>query len=119
MCRRLAGAAGGISPDKLFLVGLLSVLDGMLDQPMDQILPSLPLEREITDALLHQKGSLGAVLQCVLMFEKNNWADAQTAANISEETLRQAYRESLKWSLGTLNGLSASAAEMTTTRGPR
>jgi c-di-GMP phosphodiesterase len=113
MCRRLARAAGGLAPDKLFLVGLLSVLDGMLDQPMEQILPSLPLEREIMDALLCYKGSLGAVLQCVLMYEKHNWADAQTAANIDEATLRQAYRESLKWSLGTLNGLSGSGADAT------
>ncbi len=111
MCQQLATTAGVATPDKLFLVGLLSVLDAMLDQPMEQILPSLPLERDILDALLYQKGNLGAVLRCILEYEKRNWADAQTAGKVSEETLREMYREALKWSLGTLTGLSASPAE--------
>ncbi len=114
MCQHLATATGVTKPEQLFLVGLLSVLDAMLDQPMEQIIQALPLDREIVDALLYQKGNLGAVLRCVLEYEKRNWAGAQAAGNISADALREAYRESLKWALGTLNGFSASPIEATT-----
>jgi c-di-GMP-related signal transduction protein len=77
---------------------------------MDQIVPSLPLENEIVDALLSRKGPLGAVLRCVLEYEKRNWRDAQAAVNLKEDVIRDAYRKSVGWSLSTLNGFSEPAA---------
>jgi c-di-GMP phosphodiesterase len=113
MCENLAIALGMPSPDRVFFAGLLSVLDGLLDQPMETILPTLPLEREIAEALQYQTGSIGAVLHCVLEYEKRNWAEAQSAANLSVSSLRDVYQKSLAWSLTTCSGVAASQLQPT------
>jgi EAL and modified HD-GYP domain-containing signal transduction protein len=110
MCEYLAPAVGLANPDRSFLVGLLSVLEAVVNQPMEQIIPSLPLEDEIADALLSGKGPLGSVLRCVLEYEKRNWREAQAAINVKEDDIRDAYRKSVGWSLSTLNGFSEPTA---------
>jgi EAL and modified HD-GYP domain-containing signal transduction protein len=111
MCEYLSPAMGLAKPDRSFLVGLLSVLDAVMNQPLEQIVPSLPLEHEIADALLSRKGQLGAVLRCVLEYEKRNWREAQAAVNLSDDVIRDAYRKSVGWSLSTLNGFSEPAIQ--------
>jgi c-di-GMP-related signal transduction protein len=106
MCQDLATTLGLPNPDQMFLVGLLSVLDGLLDQPMEEILQQLPLDPDIADALQCQKGALGAVLRSVLEYEKHNWDSAESAANLPQETMTKAYQKSLAWSLTTLKGVS-------------
>jgi EAL and modified HD-GYP domain-containing signal transduction protein len=113
MGKNLAVALGLPNPDRMFFTGLLSVLDGLLDQPMDAILPSLPLDREITDALLSQSGSLGAILHCVLEYERRNWSGAESAAQLPVGSIREAYQESLAWSLNTFHSVSASQLQPT------
>ena len=111
MCEYLAPAVGLANPDSSFLVGLLSVLDAVVNQPLEQIVPSLPLEDEITNALLSRKGPLGSVLRCVLEYEKRNWFEAQAAVNLQEDVIRDAYRKSVGWALSTLNGFSEPPAK--------
>lgn len=113
MCENLAIALGMPSPDRMFFAGLLSVLDGLLDQPMETIVPTLPLDRDVADALLSQKGSIGAVLRCVLEYEKRNWAEAQSATSLSVSSLRDVYQKSLAWSLTTCSGVAASQLQPT------
>ena len=110
MCEHLATALRIPNPERLFLVGLLSVLDAILDRPMDQILPSLPLEPAIVDALLHQTGALAPVLRCVLEYENRHWDEARASVDLDEETIREAYRKALAWSLSTLNSISDGSA---------
>jgi EAL and modified HD-GYP domain-containing signal transduction protein len=107
MSEDLAMALGMPNPERMFFTGLLSVLDGLLDQSLETILPTLPLDPEIVDALICQKGSMGAVLRCVLEYEKRNWTEAETAAKLSVASIRQAYQASLAWSLTTFNGVAA------------
>jgi EAL and modified HD-GYP domain-containing signal transduction protein len=111
MCEYLSPAVGLANPDRSFLVGLLSVLDAVVNQPLEQIVPSLPLDDEIAEALLGCKGKLGGVLRCVLEYEKRNWREAQAAVNLSDDVIRDAYRKSVGWSLSTLNGFSEPAIQ--------
>ncbi len=107
MCEHLGKVLGLPNPDRLFLVGLFSVLDSILGQPMQPIVASLPLSSEIVDALLDQRGKLGAILRCVLEYERRNWDKAQSAINLDKEVLAEAYRKSVGWALSTLNGFSS------------
>src|SRR5213593_18360 len=107
MCEHLGKALGLPNPERLFLVGLFSVLESILGQPMQQIVASLPLSSEIVDALLDQRGKLGAVLRCVLEYERRNWERARSAINLDKEVLAEAYRKSVGWALSTLNGFSS------------
>ncbi len=73
MCEQLALAQHVRDVDQYFTVGLFSILDGLVDQSMDDIIPTLPLEREIRQALLNRQGSLGMTLDCVLAYERGDW----------------------------------------------
>jgi EAL and modified HD-GYP domain-containing signal transduction protein len=106
MCEHLANAVGLPKPERSFLVGLLSVLDALLDQPIADVVHSLPLEQDVVDAIVNHEGSLGSVLRCALEYEKRNWPEAQAAVNLNEETILEAYQKSLAWSLSTLNSFS-------------
>jgi len=107
MCEHLAAALCLPQPDRVFLVGLLSVLDAILDQPMETVVPSLSLDQDIVDALLGHSGTLGSVLRCVVEYEKRNWSAAQSAIGLGEDIIREAYRKAVAWSLTTLNGFSS------------
>lgn len=96
MCELLAQALKMRNEETFFLVGLFSVLDAMLDLPMEKVLKSLPLTDEIVRALLKNEGKLGKVLQHVLMYERGEW-DKIEQFGIEIRPLRNAYLESLKW----------------------
>ncbi|MDW8060692.1 MAG: HDOD domain-containing protein [Thermomicrobium sp.] len=70
----LAAARGRANRESAFLVGLLSVLDALLDQPMEELLASLPLAEELRQALLTREGELGLVLDAVLAYERGDWS---------------------------------------------
>lgn len=59
--------------DMFFTVGLLSVVDAMLDQPMPTIVRQLPLTVETKLALLEYKGPAGEALACTLAYERCDW----------------------------------------------
>lgn len=73
MAELVAAARGRASREAAFLTGLLSVLDALLDQPMEELLAALPLADELRAALLHHQGELGAVLDAVLAYERGDW----------------------------------------------
>ena len=79
MCEQLAFAHHIREVDQYFTVGLFSILDGLLDQPMSDIVRTLPLEKEIRQALLNRQGSLGMTLDCVLAYERGDWDTIEMA----------------------------------------
>jgi EAL and modified HD-GYP domain-containing signal transduction protein len=96
MCEQLALAQHVQDVDQYFTVGLFSILDGLLDQSMDDIIPTLPLEREIRQALLNRQGSLGMTLDCVLAYERGDW-DTVWCHGVEVETVKAAYLEAISW----------------------
>lgn len=56
-------------PDQAYILGLLSLLDGMLDSPWEALIPSLPLSADIATALLTREGPLGRLLSTVESYE--------------------------------------------------
>ena len=77
-CEQLAGPFG--VPDQgneLYLAGLLSLIDAMLDRPMGQIVKSMPLEKSVVGALLGEDNSIiSKVLRLAIACEKGNWTTA-------------------------------------------
>jgi EAL and modified HD-GYP domain-containing signal transduction protein len=106
MCEQLAAALGMPEPDRLFLVGLLSVMDGVLNQLIEDVVPSLSLQEDIADALLEHNEPLGAVLQPVLEYEKRNWHAARSAVDLDDDIINEAYRTSVAWSWSTLDSFA-------------
>lgn len=96
MCELLAEAMGVPGRERFFTVGLFSVLDAMLDSSMADILPSLPLARDVAQALLQHTGVLGQTLQCVLAYERRDWDHLDTLG-LKRRTIRDAYLNALTW----------------------
>ncbi len=81
-----------------FTIGLFSMLDVLMDQPLKELLDKLPLADEVSDALIGYNGSLGKLLAIVVAYENNNWEELEKIATIPVHTLRHAYVDSLEWS---------------------
>ena len=73
MCEELGAALKAEEPRTYFVVGLFSVLDALLDCPMQEVLGSLPLSEEVNAALLDYQGLLGRALSTVLAYERAEW----------------------------------------------
>ena len=96
MCEQLALALNVREVDHFFTVGLFSILDGLLDRPMEDIIPTLPLDLDIRQALLNRKGVLGMTLDCVLAYERGDW-DTVLCHRMEVETIKAAYLEAISW----------------------
>ncbi|MEN8179068.1 MAG: HDOD domain-containing protein [Pseudomonadota bacterium] len=75
MCQQLVTRAQGCPPETGFTVGLLSILDLLMDSPMTEIIKELSLADEIKIALLEQQGVAGEALRCTLAYEIHDWND--------------------------------------------
>ena len=89
--------------DQAFLVGLFSLVDAMLDRPMDDILRELPLDDEIIVALLRGDNDLGRMNTMARHYEKAEWDKFAVLANelgIASKDVAELYRQSLVWAQG-------------------
>jgi EAL and modified HD-GYP domain-containing signal transduction protein len=100
-CEIVAGKVKGADDaSEYFLLGLCSLLDAMLGQPMETAVAELPLSDNVRKALLGEENAARHVLNAVIAHERGEWAEAaQIAALISvpEDTLPHAYADALKW----------------------
>ncbi|MCC7242569.1 MAG: EAL domain-containing protein [Acidobacteria bacterium] len=84
-----------------FLLGLCSMLDSILGQPMARIVQELPIEAEIQSALLGKANVPRRVLDAVVLYEQGGFSQAGArtrALGLDEGTLPAAYADALKWS---------------------
>ena len=96
MCELIAQAEGLSSYNKFYTVGLFSVLDALLDLPMDKVLEALPLADDVAQALRNYDGSLGTALRCVVAYEKGDWSEVSWLS-LDEAAIRNAYVEAIDW----------------------
>lgn len=89
------------SPAELFTLGLFSVIDGMMDAPMHDVVASLPLADDMREALVLRRGPKGELLNCVTSLEIGN--DEQASAVIGGAP--GLYLESLIWANGAAGSL--------------
>jgi c-di-GMP-related signal transduction protein len=90
-----------IQPSELFTLGMFSLIDAILDQPMEKVMKELPLTNDIKTALIERKGKLIGYLLLVETYEKGQWeqmAKVSQVMKISEENLPELYLEACKWS---------------------
>ncbi|HEV7968996.1 MAG TPA: HDOD domain-containing protein [Candidatus Acidoferrales bacterium] len=95
----LAGMAG--HANDLFLMGLLSVMDAILDQPLDSILAELRVRTELKDALLAQTGSYWQLLEIAIAHERADWERVSALVlrtGMNEEQVSALYVAAVDWS---------------------
>jgi len=100
MCEWLAHVLGPEHTASAFLVGLLSVLDALLDRPMPELLQRLPLAAALHWALVEHAGDLGAILHSVLAYEQGKWEEA-IALGLDQDLIVDAYLRAIAWAVAT------------------
>lgn len=89
-----------MNTSELFLMGLFSVLDLILNQTMEEALKMVKVSKEISDALINHKGVLAPVLEFVTQYERANWQEVFRLMIINNLEMNQvfdAYIQSLQW----------------------
>ncbi len=89
----------GLSSE-LFLMGLFSILDIMLDKPMEEALKTVQVSKNIEDALIRGKGELAPILNFVKEYEDASWHEVSrllVLQDVAIEPVYQAYVEALRW----------------------
>jgi EAL and modified HD-GYP domain-containing signal transduction protein len=101
MCELLADASGvPRARGPLFLVGMLSVLDQLLETPMDVLADSMELAPDVRNALLARQDFYGDALALVEAYEQGWWdqVDGLSASvGVSPVALSPMYLDALAW----------------------
>lgn len=85
---------------ELFLMGLFSVLDLILDKPMAEALEMVKVSKDIRDALVEKEGKFAPVLDFITQYEAANWQEVSrqmVLQNIDMKQVYEAYVKSLQW----------------------
>ena len=85
---------------ELFLMGLFSTIDIMLDKPLEEALDMVQVSKNIRDALLNHDGLLYPVLHFMLEYENAAWTEVfriLVVEDIDMDDTYRAYLDALKW----------------------
>jgi len=101
----LLGEASSLAYDssELFLLGMFSFIDVMLDSPMVQIMEKIPVSPMLKSALNDQTGDYAVFLDIMRYYERKQILQLDAAfeeIGIDEERVPELYLQSLKYSNG-------------------
>lgn len=86
--------------DELFLMGLFSLLNLILDMPMEDALSQVGVSNEIKKALVSGDGIFSPQLEFLLSYEAGDWQEVSRLMvlhDIEMHVVYDAYVEALKW----------------------
>ena len=96
------------SNSDLFLLGLLSIMDAVLEVSQDVLLEQLPVDKETKAVLLGQNSSLRPLYQLMLAQESGEWAESSKLAKelkLSDEEVGSTWFEALQWAQVATGGM--------------
>ncbi len=104
-CEKAAGLIGdGSQSSELFLMGLFSQLDAILDRPLAELLDEIQVSKEICRALLDEEGKRYHLLALCVTLERGNWDQLSTLATnleLDETALSETYLAAVQWAQNT------------------
>lgn len=96
MCELLAAKHHPEIQHQMFIIGLFSVLDALMDKPLIDLLDTVILSTEIKLALLDNFGEQGKIYAHVLQYEKSDW-DELIHSGIDTQEYIQSYLTAVHW----------------------
>jgi EAL and modified HD-GYP domain-containing signal transduction protein len=96
----------GADVSELFLMGLFSLIDAMLDNTMENIMQNLPLSKNIKQALIEAKGELVDYLKFVSYYETANWDPCGSIISkirVDEDKIPEFYQDAVNWADSYIN----------------
>ncbi|QTF10844.1 EAL domain-containing protein [Brenneria izadpanahii] len=83
-----------------FLCGLFSLLDVILDIPLDELFKQVTISETVIDTLLRHEGGLYPLLNLAQLYEQQRWNDAKrviASLNIPEEMVIKVMGDAIQW----------------------
>jgi c-di-GMP phosphodiesterase len=96
----------GPRPGELFTLGLFSVIDALMDAPIDDVVALIPFPPDMRDALVNRAGEKGALLDSVTALEAGDFDRAQKLVRGAGAL----YLEALMWANDAAGALFERAA---------
>ena len=84
----------------LFLMGLFSVIDLILNLPMEEAVEKVNVSKEISEALVNKAGDLAPILTLMNEYENANWQEVSRlmiVAGKDTDDVYQAYIKAIHW----------------------
>jgi c-di-GMP-related signal transduction protein len=96
--------------DRAFMTGILSLLDALLNQSLEEIVKQINLTSDVREALLEREGKLGCMLQLAEELERNDYEKVtqrifQLGFSIGD--LMQMRTEAMAWAATVAEGEAA------------
>ena len=104
-CEAIARRLGADDADAYFFTGMLSVVDALLDRPMDEAVRDLPLSEDVVAALVQRAGGKGRTLTMAEACERGAWDEA-ALPSLDAGELAVLHVEALTWADATAAGLT-------------
>jgi len=86
--------------NEMFLLGLFSLIDAMLDRNMKEILKQLSISEKIKEALIDRKGELYVFIRLIETYETGNWTAfryAQKKSGMGDIKILDFYVQAITW----------------------
>ncbi len=101
LCECLAGEIGLTNRGaELFLMGMFSLVDAIMEKPMSEILGQLPLTEETKSALLGADHLFREILDTVVSYERGDWdgfSKLASGINLGEDVMPTLYQDCVRW----------------------
>lgn len=97
MCEMVAIRLQRQQPGSYFTAGLFSMLDALLDRPLDDVLSQMPLSAQLELALLTGGGDIGEVLSSVKAYDDGRFGEVKSLG-LEPNEMWDVYVAALAWS---------------------
>ncbi|CAM2987207.1 EAL and HDOD domain-containing protein [Legionella worsleiensis] len=105
MCESMAKTMNYTNPHQAYTVGILSTLDGILNQPLGSLLANIHLTESLNEAILDKKGMLGTFLKYSIDYEQANFSSLN-GLPLKEEELTRHYLQSIEYASSVIDILN-------------
>jgi EAL and modified HD-GYP domain-containing signal transduction protein len=88
------------SQPSAFLIGLLSLIDAMVDGDIQELMDKLPLHNDMKEAIISRKGESAYFLKLCELFEKADWRNIELFCQqikVDPEQSCDLFQEALNW----------------------
>ncbi len=104
MCESLARSTKRLDPHAAFTVGVFSMLDQFMDQPINQLMATTPLDDGIKTAVVEKRGDLGKILRIVVAHER---AQLKHATPALLDKMNNCYLKGRAWANSVISEFAA------------
>jgi EAL and modified HD-GYP domain-containing signal transduction protein len=85
----------------VFFMGMFSMIDSLINRPIEEILGELPMDSEVKDALMGKRNTFRDIYELIICYERGRWERLTYYSNklkLDERRLPEIYLDSLNWS---------------------